>query len=60
MSLRDLADFITGAITYDPSTVLHRMFGAVVDGPASPNAPQGRPREKTAAEIRAELARATT
>lgn len=58
ISLLDLADFITGAIQFDPSTVLYRLFGAAVDGPA-PASPPARPREKSAAEIRAELARAT-
>lgn len=63
MSLLDLSDFITGAITHDPSTVLHRMFGAVTVDTISPSpsgAGRARPREKTAAEIRADVARATT
>lgn len=63
MSLVDLSDFITGAITHDPSTVLHRLFGAVTADPnpqpSTPGQQRNQPREKTAAQIRAELARAT-
>ncbi|MDV6299951.1 hypothetical protein R3P82_12610 [Dietzia maris] len=60
MSLLDLSDFVIGAIAHDPSTVLYRMFGAVAGTPAPGQAEsRPRPQEKTAAQIRAEVARAS-